>query len=206
MTWLDETRTSYDTVAVSYADMLRGSLAEEPFQRGILRLFAEVAGDGPVADVGCGPGRLTGYLHGLGLDAFGIDLSPAMIEVARADHPEVRFEVGTMTALDLPDGSLTGLLAWFSLIHIPDDEVPTVLAEFHRVLKPGGTLLLGIKVGDTTFHKTEGYGGHPMNIYVHRRQPAAVAALLEKAGFTPEAELLHRPDPDTVGGFLFARR
>lgn len=58
--WLDDTRTSYDTVAVSYADMLRDSLASEPFQRGILALFAELVraqGDGPVADVGCGPGR-----------------------------------------------------------------------------------------------------------------------------------------------------
>jgi SAM-dependent methyltransferase len=94
--WLDETRTSYDTVAVSYADMLRDALAGEPFQRGILALFAELArarGNGPVADVGCGPGRITGYLHGIGLDAFGVDLSAAMIDVARRDHPGLWFEV-----------------------------------------------------------------------------------------------------------------
>src|SRR4051794_1904003 len=102
--WIDDTRISYDTVAVSYADLLRDSLAGEPFQRGILALFAELvraAGNGPVADVGCGPGRLTGHLHDAGLDAFGIDLSPAMIGVARRDHPGLRFEVGSMTALDL---------------------------------------------------------------------------------------------------------
>lgn len=207
--WLDDTRTSYDTVAVSYADLLRDSLAGEPFQRGILALFAELVhaqGNGPVADVGCGPGRITAYLQGTGLDAFGVDLSPAMIDVARRDHPGLRFEVGSMTGLELADGSLTGLLAWFSLIHVPDDEVPTVIAEFFRVLRPGGTLLLGFHAGEGSKLKTEGYGGHPMNVYVHRRSPARVATWLGAAGFTVEAEMVHRPAPNVEGAFVFAHR
>ncbi|MEU1395026.1 class I SAM-dependent methyltransferase [Micromonospora zamorensis] len=207
--WLDDTRTSYDTVAVSYADLLRDALAGEPFQRGILALFAELVraqGNGPVADVGCGPGSITAYLQGIGLDAFGVDLSPAMIDVARRDHPGLRFEVGSMTGLELADGSLTGLLAWFSLIHVPDDEVPTVIAEFFRVLRPGGALLLGFFAGEGSKLKTEGYGGHPMNVYVHRRSPARVATWLDAAGFTVEAEMLHRPAPNVEGGFVFAHR
>jgi ubiquinone/menaquinone biosynthesis C-methylase UbiE len=209
MPWLDDTRTSYDTVAASYADLLRDSLAGEPFQRGILALFAEVVraqGDTTVADVGCGPGRLTGYLRGIGLDAFGIDLSPGMIEVARRDHPGVRFEVGSMTALDLPGGSLSGVLAWFSLIHVPDDEVPVALAEFHRVLRPGGAVLVGFHAGEGSRHKTEGYGGHPMNVYVHRRTTAQVATWLTEAGLTVDAELNHIADPDVVGGFVYAHK
>jgi ubiquinone/menaquinone biosynthesis C-methylase UbiE len=207
--WLDDTRTSYDTVAVSYADMLRDALAGEPFQRGILALFAELVraqGNGPVADVGCGPGRITGYLHGIGLDAYGVDLSPGMIEVARRDHPGLRFEVGSMTDLDLPDSHLGGLLAWFSLIHVPDAEVPAVMDEFFRVLRPGGTVLVGFHAGEGSNHKTEGYGGHPMNVYVHRRSPARVAGWMEAAGFTVEAELVHRPAPGVEGGFVFAHR
>lgn len=88
--WLNDTRASYDTVAASYAELLREALADEPFQRGILALFAELVrarGNGPVADIGCGPGRLAGYLQGIGLDAFGIDLSPAMIDVAGGTIP-----------------------------------------------------------------------------------------------------------------------
>jgi SAM-dependent methyltransferase len=180
-----------------------------PFQRGILGLFAELVragGNGPVADVGCGPGRLTGHLHGIGLDAFGIDLSPGMIDVARRDHPDLRFEVGSMTALDLPDGSLTGVLAWFSLIHVPDGDVPAVFAEFHRVLRPGGVVLVGFHAGDGSTLKTEGYGGHPMNVRVHRRTPARVTPWLAAAGFTVEAELRHRPAPGVEGAFLFAHR
>ncbi|WP_428983158.1 class I SAM-dependent methyltransferase [Phytohabitans maris] len=189
--------------------MLRDALAGEPFQRGILALFAELVhaqGEGLVADVGCGPGRLTAHLHSIGLDAFGIDLSPAMIDVARRDHPGLRFEVGTMTSLDLADGALTGLLAWFSVIHVPDDQIPTVFAEFHRVLRPGGVLLLAFHAGHGSRLKTEGYGGHPMNVYVHRHQPDQVAASLNACGFTIEAEMTHHPAPDIDGGLVFARR
>ncbi|WP_346535458.1 class I SAM-dependent methyltransferase [Micromonospora sp. DPT] len=207
--WLDDTRTSYDTVAASYADLLRDALAGEPFQRGILALFAELVraqGDGLVADVGCGPGRITAHLHSIGLDAFGVDLSPAMIDVARREHPRLRFEVGSMTHLELADSCLTGLLAWFSLIHVPDDEVPTVLAECYRVLRPGGVMLLAFHAGDGSRLKTQGYGGHPMNVYVHRRPPARVAGWLNAAGFTAEAEMMHRPAPNVEGGFVFAHR
>lgn len=160
--WLDDTRASYDAVAVSYAGLLREALAGEPFLRGILALFAEVVrarGNGPVADIGCGPGHITAYLLSLGLDAFGIDLSPAMIDVARRDHPGLRFEVGSMTGLDLADDSVTGLLAWFSLIHVPDDEVPAVLAEFLRVLRPGGPLLLGFHGATAPSSRHRGTGG-----------------------------------------------
>ncbi|GAA3778742.1 class I SAM-dependent methyltransferase [Micromonospora maritima] len=207
--WLDDTRTSYDTVAASYADLLRDALAGEPFQRGVLGLFAELVraqGSGPVADVGCGPGRITAHLSGLGLDAFGVDLSPAMIEVARRDHPGLRFEVGSMTRLDLADASLAGLLAWFSLIHVPDEDVPGVLAGFHRVLRPGGVVLLGFFAGEGSRLKTQGYGGHPMRVHVHRRPPERVAAWLDAAGFTVDAEMTHRPAPDVEGGFVFAHR
>ncbi|MEH1026543.1 class I SAM-dependent methyltransferase [Micromonospora profundi] len=207
--WLADTRTSYDTVADSYADLVRGFLAQAPYERAAFALFADLvraAGDGPVADVGCGPGRITAHLHDLGLDAFGIDLSPGMIDVARRDHPGLRFEVGSMTDLDLDDGSIAGLVAWYSLIHIPDDTIGAVLAQFRRVLRPGGPLLLGFHVGDETTLKTQGYGGHPMKIHVHRRQPAQLAALLHDAGFTVEAQTTVVSPESRLGGIVFARR
>jgi SAM-dependent methyltransferase len=206
MSWLAATRTSYDTVADSYADHVRDFLATAPYQRSVLLAFAELAGGGPVADVGCGPGHVTAHLRGSGVDAFGIDLSPAMIEVARRDHPGVRFEVGSMTDLTLADASVAGVLAWFSLIHVPDEEVPAVLAGFRRVLRPGGVLLLGFHVGDGSRLKTEGYGGHPMHLAVHRRLPDRVSEWLRAAGFTVEVQTLLNPDEPVPGGILFARR
>jgi SAM-dependent methyltransferase len=174
--WLADTRTSYDTVAISYADHVRDALAEDPYLTAALALFADMvhtAGGGPVADVGCGPGHVTAHLHELGVDAFGIDLSPVMVEVARRDHPGLRFGVGSMTDLNLADASVAGLLAWWSLIHVPDDAVPLVFEHFRRALRPGAPLLLGFHVGDVSRLKTQGYGGHPMNVHVHRRPPSA---------------------------------
>ncbi|NUS00089.1 MAG: class I SAM-dependent methyltransferase [Kribbellaceae bacterium] len=145
-----------------------------------------VAGSGrPVLDVGCGPGRTTGLLAARDLPVIGIDLSPGMIEVARRDHPDLDFRVGSMTALDLPDGCASAVVAWWSIIHLPRDVVPQALAEFHRVLAPGGFLLMGFHVGEESVHKTSGYGGHPMNIYVHRWTGPALTELAVAAGLTP---------------------
>jgi SAM-dependent methyltransferase len=207
--WLEDIRVSYDAVAVSYADQLRDVLDGEPYLRAALALFADMVragGGGPVADLGCGPGHVTAHLRGLGIDAFGIDLSPAMIGVARRDHPGVRFEVGSMTDLSFPDASVAGLLAFWSLVHLPDEALPTVFGQFRRVLRPGGPLLLGFHAGDGSRLKTQGYGGHPMKVYVHRRQPGEVAAWLRGAGLTVEAQMLLGPHDSVPGAVLFARR
>jgi SAM-dependent methyltransferase len=206
--WLSETRSSYDTDAPGYADQVRGLLDAHPFLRAGLTLFAELVGDaggGPVADVGCGPGYVTRHLSDLGVDAFGIDLSPEMVEIARRDHPDLRFEVGTMTDLDLADHSVAGVLAFWSVIHVPDDAVPGVFAEFRRVLRPGSPLLVGFHVGDETRHSTEGYTGRPISVDSHRRRPDVVARWLREAGFTIDGELVMRPDDEVPGAIVFAR-
>jgi SAM-dependent methyltransferase len=207
-TWLSDTRSSYDTDASGYVEKVRGLLDERPYLRASLALFAELvhaAGGGPVADVGCGPGYVTGHLHKLGVDAFGIDLSPEMIAIARRDHPGLRFEVGTMTDLDLTDGSVAGVLAFWSVIHVPDHAVPGVFGEFRRVLRPGGPLLVGFHVGDETRHTSEGYTGRPVDVDSYHRPPGKITGWLRDAGFTIEAELVMRPDEDTPGAIVFAR-
>jgi SAM-dependent methyltransferase len=182
--FLADIRASYDNVAVSYAErVVNGADSEDAS----FDLLAELVG-GParlVLDVGCGPGRTSGLLAGRGLQVVGIDLSPGMIEVARRDHPELDFRVGSMTDLDLPDGSVAAIVSWWSIIHLPRDVVPQAFAEFHRVLAPGGVLLLGFHVGTESTHKTSGYGGHPMNIHVHRWTAPGLSEIAAAAGFTP---------------------
>jgi SAM-dependent methyltransferase len=154
--FLAATRAAYDTVAASYADLLAGALAQSPHERAALACYAELllqaqaeaAGPGRrrrprVAEIGCGPGRITAHLASLGLEASGVDLSPGMIEQARRRHPHLPFSVGSMTALDLPASSLDGLIAWYSVIHVPPSRHRGVYAGFHRVLRPGGLVLLG---------------------------------------------------------------
>ena len=206
--WLVDTRNSYDADADGYAEKVHGLLENSPYLRASLALFVELvrdAGGGAVADIGCGPGYVTRQLRDLGVDAFGIDLSPAMIALARRGHPDIRFEVGTMTELDLGDGSLTGVLAFWSVIHVPDHSVPGVFAEFRRVMRPAGPLLVGFHVGDEVQHSTEGYSGGSINVDSYRRPPAKVARWLRETGFTIEAELVMRPDEEVPGAILFAR-
>jgi ubiquinone/menaquinone biosynthesis C-methylase UbiE len=111
-----------------------------------------------------------------------------------------------MTDLPLADDSVTGVLACWSLIHVPDEAIPAVFDHFRRVLRPGGPLQLGFHVGDESRLKTQGYGGHPMKVHVHLRQPDRVAGWLREAGFTVEAQLLLNPDEKVPGAILFARR
>ena len=84
---------------------------------------------GPVLDVGCGPGHWTALLHRLGVEVTGVDVVPEFLVHARATHPDVRYRRGSMTDLGAPEGSLAGILAWYSTIHLLPADLPSVLAE-----------------------------------------------------------------------------
>ena len=193
--FLRDTRASYDSVAADYAERFQGELTGKPLDRALFAAFAELAraaGAGPVADIGCGPGHVAAYLHDLGLNAFGIDLSPEMIAVARRSYPGLRFDQGSMTALDLPDGHLGGVVAMYSIIHIPPDQLPVVFAEFHRVLAPGGHVLLAFQAGDEWRHVTEAFG-RPVSVDAYLLPPGHVAGLLGQAGLEVRAQLIREP-------------
>jgi hypothetical protein len=110
-----------------------------------------------------------------------------------------------MTALEQTDQSLGGVLAFWSVIHVPDHAVPGVFAEFRRVVRPGGPLLVGFHVGDEARHTTEGYSGQPIRVDSYRRRPAVIACWLREAGFAIEAELVMRPDEEVPGAIIVAR-
>jgi len=197
----DETRAAYDEVVELYASLFADRLEGQPFSRAMIGTFAELVratGNPRVADVGCGPGHLTAMLHELGLDAFGLDLSPGMVDHARRAHPALRFHEAPMESLPVEDGTLGGVLAHYSMIHTPSGELPYLLAEQVRVLAPGGLLLV-------SFFGTD--GPEPVQ-FDHKVTPAyswpvdRLAELLADAGLDPFARLLH--DPASERGFLDA--
>ena len=147
----------------------------------------------------------------------GADLAPEVLH-ARASahpvrrshraHPGPRFDEGSMTALDLPDGALGGIVALYSIIHIPPERLPGVFAEFGRVLAPGGHLLLAFQVGDERRHLAEWFG-HAVSLDGYRWPPDRVAEMLSQAGLVVRARLLREPDEaveTTQRAYLLARR
>jgi SAM-dependent methyltransferase len=206
---IEDIRVTYDAVAADYAKIISDLSAESPLEIAFLNRFADelAARGGSVADVGCGPGRITAYLASRGVDAYGIDLSPTMIVVASEAHPELRFETGAMPHLAIGNGVLSGVLTWYSTIHTPIDQMPELYRELARVLAPGGSLLIGFHAGAGAVHISHSYG-HDVDLDIQLFDAAELAGLLVKAGFTVEATLVREP----VGrerrpqGFLLARR
>jgi SAM-dependent methyltransferase len=203
-------RDSYDALAAEHADVVGSGLDDRPLDRALLATFAELVrsgGNDRVADVGCGAGRVTVLLSRLGLDASGIDLSPGMVALARRTYPQLRFKEGSMLALDLPAAALGGLLAYYSIIHIPWPRRPEVFAEFGRVLAPGGMLMLVFQIGDELRHRSE-LLGTPISVNWYRQQPADVADLLREAGFELWVTAVREPEgtEQTTQGYVLARK
>ncbi|MFI9809322.1 class I SAM-dependent methyltransferase [Streptomyces sp. NPDC052301] len=191
--FLTATRTFYDAIAEDYADRFRDQLVDRPLERGLLSAYAESVGPGgTVADLGCGPGVVTAHLASLGLSVFGLDLSESMLAIARRENAALRFEQGSMLDLDLADGSLAGVVSWYSSIHTPLDELPRLLTEFHRVLAPGGHLLLAFQAGDVP-RRHERPWGHAVTLDFQRRRPEFMAGLLADAGFALRSSTVREP-------------
>lgn len=201
------TRTAYDTVAVSYADLVRDELGGRHLEHGLLATFADRVPSGRVLEVGCGSGRITEHLHRLGLDMTGTDLSPNMIEVARREFPHLSFRVESMESSNAADSSVAGIVAWYSIIHTPPTHLPAVFAELHRVLTPNGPLLLAFQSGNERVRLEHVYG-HSVSYDAYRLDPDVVAGMLVDASFEVDirvqrAALGYEPTPQA---FLMARK
>ena len=186
------TAAAYDAASARYAEFVQGELSEPPLDRAVLAAFAEhvrADGGGLVADAGCGEGRIGAHLAGLGLDVAGFDLSPALTRVARERFPEIRFQTASMHALPLADGSLGGIVSWYSLIHADPGDLPGYFTEFSRVLRPGAPLL-------AAFFEAV---GEPVTRFDHKVTPAykwpleELAGLARNAGFAEVGRMSREP-------------
>jgi SAM-dependent methyltransferase len=182
-------------------------------------MIARVAGRGftRALDVGCGEGRFCRMMQAHSIDTVGIDPTAALIEHARRLDPSGDYRVGHAEALDLPDQSVDLAVCYLSLIDIA--ALPVAIAQIHRVLHPGGTVLIANLQSFNTANCPEGWTTEPdgtqrfsIDHYLdervrwvawdgirvqnwHRPLGTYMQALLQ-AGF----ELRHFAEPDPVGG------
>ena len=189
---LSDLQASYDRVADEYARRIFDELQYKPLDRQLLdRLAASVPEGGIICDLGCGPGQIARYLHERGAQVIGIDLSTQMIEQARQLNPGLEFKQGNMLALDIEDGAWAGIAAFYSIIHIPRDEVVTALHELKRVLQPGGWLLVAFHLGTEVLHLEE-WWEQPVSADFVFFQAPEMQAYVQAAGFLIE-DLIERP-------------
>lgn len=194
----ERTRRDYDASAREYDAFVRSdTTSTHLLSTAMVTAFAGMVTaldpDGEVLDAGCGPGQWTGLLAELGVRAWGVDLSPEMVAIARGHHPALRFDVGSLVDLDVADGSLGGIVAHFSLIHVPPAELPRALAGFARALRPAAPLLVGFQVSDDDPDGT-GWIAHEHTVSPSYRWTVdALSALLAGHGFVELARLRIEP-------------
>jgi SAM-dependent methyltransferase len=103
------------------------------------------------------------------VEAFGIDASAAMVATARRLNPELEFLVGNFFPLDFPDGTLAGIAAFYSLIHVPRADLGLTVSELARVLQTGGRLLISLHAGTGEVTRT---ALHDVDTLITRRADA----------------------------------
>jgi len=203
-------QASYDRVAQQYVQRIFNELEHKPLDRALLdRLAASVRGFGPICDLGCGPGHVARYLHGQGAEVFGIDLSPSMVQQALRLNPGIDFRQGNMLALEDESESWGGIAAFYSIIHIPHQDLLDALLELKRVLRPGGLLLLAFHLGQEILHLDEWWGEVVSLDFIFFRSDEMVAHLTT-AGFELEEAIERDPYPDVEHqsrrAYIFARK
>jgi SAM-dependent methyltransferase len=207
---INNIQATYDKVADEYVARIYDELRDKPLDRQLLdRFAARVQGAGLTCDLGCGPGHVARYLQEKGAEICGLDLSYAMVERARYLNPGIKFQQGDMLALDVADAAWAGIVAFYSIIHVPRKEVVRALCELKRVLRPGGLLLLAFHIGDDLIHRDELWG-HEVCIDFLLFRPEEMTDYLRSAGYEIEEILLRDPYPDVEypswRAYIFAKK
>ena len=192
---------AYDRVAAAYDAAFAEELDAKPLDRALLTVFTELVERGVICDVGCGPGHVTRFLAERHPGVVGLDLSPAMIAIARQRSPELTFVVGSIMSLPVADAAWAGVVSLYSIIHLTPAERTSACREFARAIRPGGWLLVAFHVDSPEFetgavnHLTSWFG-RSVELDGYFLDPSDVAVQLEAAGFTVNAKLERRPASD----------
>lgn len=187
-------RDAYSAVSQQYIGLFDGAGGGQAHEGDTALIRQHLSGlSGPVLDLGCGPGHWSAYLHSLGVEVTGVDMVPEFIAHARATHPGPEFCLGSMTGTSVPEHSVSGVLSWYSTIHLPPPELDRALADLRRLLAPSGVLVIGF------FDSDDEVAAFDHAVTTAYRWPVDVFAQhLAEAGFLELERVCHqvpeRPD------------
>ena len=209
---MGDTRDSYDRVARTYKEQFEHELDEKPFDRDFLDRFAAgLPAGSTVIDAGCGPGQIGRYLAAHSVQVVGVDLSLEMLRQASSGKHLCAVAQADMRRLPLRDASVQGLVAFYSLIHIPPDDLEVALAEMGRAVAPGGHVGVAVHATQPPERATAASpadpipgGGlriaemlsQPVDLEFYFYDLARLTGLLEAAGF----EILWAQERDPYPG------
>lgn len=184
-----EVADAYGSRARGLAEMLGTEVSPADPDRAIVEPWAAGV-TGRILDVGSGTGRWAGHLAALGHRVDGLEPAAEFVEIARRAHPDVDFFVATVSDLASQDHELSGrrwsaILAWYSLIHLPREEMPGALTTLRQALTDDGSLLISFFTGP----RLEAFD-HPVTL-AYRWPVQAMADELRRAGFTVTGHTAH---------------
>jgi SAM-dependent methyltransferase len=192
----DEVRRDYDALARPYLEHVAGELAEKPFDQQLLKaLIGRRTPSGLIADAGCGPGHVTGWLAAHGASVVGIDLSPGMIGEARRLNPHLRFDVKDMRALADEGPRFEAVIAFYSLIHFDDAALGEALASIRASLMDGGELLAAVHLGEGMVRPGRMWDV-PVSLSFRMFAPGDLERAVERSGFAVTNAKIRDPYPD----------
>ena len=189
-----KTRNAYNLAAHRYHELFHDEMNEKEYDRNLLDAFAgRFSKNALVCDAGCGPSAHIGrYVFAKGIPVVGVDISDQCIALAQQYNPAMEFVRADIGDLPFSDGSIDGIIAYYSLIDTPRKYVGRIFREFHRVLKPHGCLLVAVKAG-----ASEGYLyellGIKTEIYFSLFTEEEIVGYYKQAGF--QLEFLEKRDP-----------
>lgn len=175
-------KSGYDKVADRYLAEREGSAKDAENVRLLADFIELLSPKSRVLDAGCGAGIPIAKMLAEHFDVIGVDFSGEQVERAKRNVPDAHFFCQDMTELDFPDDSLDGICSYYAIIHIPREEHASLLANFHRMLRAGGVVLLCLGAEDLPSDIDEDFLGARM--YWSHYDSETYLRMLRKSGFT----------------------
>jgi len=182
----------YDAIGTGYGAWA-GAIRNDPRHSMLERFAGFLPERARILELGCGPGVPSTRQLARRFQVTGIDISPEQLELARRNVPEAAFLEADMAELRLAPGSFDGVVALYSILHLPREEHGPLFERIAGWLVPGGFMLVTLGAVDDP-GSIEQWLGVPMFFSSH--DPEANRSLIADAGFDPVVdEVLETPEP-----------